>query len=314
MTRSRSWPRQEIRSSTWRKTTRGERPSSDSGAASRRRGGARPTRLGSGPTGLDEDFSTSASSTPRRRRRGGARRAVRNRRVERRRFSAPRRASLRRRSRARPVRRTPRAPLTRCCASIASLRRNPFARRGSRTWCWVSCWATRAWRPARGTLEFRRDASTGRPPGRATFARDRPGSDGDVFAFCRLAFVSRQFRDCTRAAGPSALAAAPGPVVVRDARPAEHQKGDRACARDASLAATLRWVARGRPDGLVLRGAGAASCRRSLGAVFSVAAPGGRPNVFARETRRRLQDASRAASSGRAPEHFSTRSSARGCS
>ena len=105
--------------------------------------------------------------------------------------------------------------------------------------------------------------------------------DGDVAAFVRLALVCRQFRDVSRGSGPRALAAAAGGVVVVEAaRPRGGGDDDDAplCgegegyARDASLAATLRWVARGGPKSLTFSSARPGPSR-SLGAVFSIGAP-----------------------------------------
>ena len=100
------------------------------------------------------------------------------------------------------------------------------------------------------------------------------GADGCASQFVRLAVVCRQFRDVSRTKGPSCLCAAPRGVAVVEVRPpftseAQRRVGDvdgdvdaegddadaraardEAYARDASLAATLRWVAKGKPSSL----------------------------------------------------------------
>ena len=97
--------------------------------------------------------------------------------------------------------------------------------------------------------------------------------NGDAAAYSRLASVCRQFRDASRANGPAALAEAPGGVLLRDCRRGE-AVSDEACARDASLAATLRWIARGKPRKLSLVGrTPSRSCARPLGAVFGIGFP-----------------------------------------
>jgi hypothetical protein len=105
---------------------------------------------------------------------------------------------------------------------------------------------------------------------------DVVAGDGDVKTYCRLARVCRQFRDVSRANGPASLAEAPAGILLRDSRQARRTKAEKAdaCARDASLAATLRWVARGKPRTLALVGqTPAQSCARPLSAVFGIGAP-----------------------------------------
>ncbi len=105
---------------------------------------------------------------------------------------------------------------------------------------------------------------------------DVVAGDGDVKTYCRLARVCRQFRDVSRANGPASLAEAPSGILLRDSRQARRTKAEKAdaCARDASLAATLRWVARGKPRKLALVGqTPAQSCARPLSAVFGIGAP-----------------------------------------
>ncbi|KAJ1453653.1 hypothetical protein M885DRAFT_618850 [Pelagophyceae sp. CCMP2097] len=112
--------------------------------------------------------------------------------------------------------------------------------------------------------------------------------DGDVTGFARLAGVSRRFRDLTRRIGAAALAAAGATLRYME----EGRYDDDA--KDASLAATLRWLGDARPltvrivgrpagDALELEalcdasrrcdGTGLRHPHASLAAVFSMGAP-----------------------------------------